>query len=148
LKAEAHEAFAKYFGPLEEICTAPENGARTKHVMYGANRPVDGRDGLLPDSKMHFYTDQCYYRIPAKITSLYTMEVPGMGGNTLFLNAYTAYEALSLEMKEWLCGLSAENVYDYERNPTLRPANRAVGIPRFWHLIVIVHPMSGELFYR
>ena len=80
LKAEAHETFTKYFVPLEESRKAPEDGARKKHVMYVANQPVDGKDGLLPDRKMHFHTDQRYYRNPAKITSPCAMEVPGMGG--------------------------------------------------------------------
>jgi taurine dioxygenase len=142
--ADAHEAFAKYFGPLEEVRTAPEDGARTKHVMYVANRPVDGKDGILPDGEMHFHTDQCYYQIPAKITSLYAMEVPSTGGNTLFLNACAAYEALSTEMKERLRGLSAEHVYDYGGNPTLRPDDPAPDAPRYQHPVVIAPPMSGE----
>ena len=65
----------------------------------------------------------------------------------MFLNACAAYEVLWSEMKERLSGLLAENVYDYEANPTVRSANLAAGIPQFWHLIVIVHPMSGEAFY-
>lgn len=142
--ADAHETFAKHFGPLEEVRTAPEDGAQTKHVMYVAKRPVDGKDGILPDGEMHFHTDQCYYQIPAKITFLYAIAVPSIGGNTLFLNACSAYEALSAEMKERLYGLSAEHVYDYGGNPTLRPDDPAPDAPRYQHPVVIAPPMSGE----
>jgi hypothetical protein len=69
---------------LEEVHTAPEDSARTKHLMYVANRPDDGKDSLLPEGEMLFHTDQCYYKILVKITWHYAMEVPGVGGNRWF----------------------------------------------------------------
>lgn len=144
LDAAAHQSFAKLFGPLEEVRTAPEDGARTKHVMYVANRPVDGKEGILPNGEMHFHTDQCYYQVPAKLTSLFAIEVPDVGGNTLFLNAAAAYAELPDAMKDRLRGLHAEHVYDYGGNPTLRPEDPSKDAPRFVHPVVIVHPRSGK----
>ena len=142
--AAAHEAFLLRFGQLEEVRTAPEDGARTRYVMYVANRPVDGKEGILPDGEMHFHTDQCYYQIPARITSLFAMEIPQRGGNTLFLDACAAYEALSSETKSRLRGLSAEHVYDYSGSPTLRSDTLDPNAPRFIHPAVIRHPVSGR----
>lgn len=142
--AEAHERFARRFGPLEEVRTAPEDGARTKHTMYVANRLVDGKEGILPDGEMHFHTDQCYYQIPARITSLYAMEVPHSGGNTLFLNACAAFDALPASMRNRLWNLTAEHVYDYGGNPTLRPTAPAANAPRYTHPLVIAHPVTGR----
>jgi len=142
--AEAHERFARKFGPLEEVRTAPEDGARTKHVMYVANQPVDGKDGILPDGEMHFHTDQCYYQVPARITTLHALEVPRTGGNTLFLSAREAYEALTPELKSRLSGLEAEHVYDYGGSPTLRPDKPSADAPRYVHPVVIRHPGTGR----
>ena len=143
-EAKAHERFAKKFGPLEEVRTAPEDGARTKYVMYVANRPVDGKEGILPDGEMHFHTDQCYYQVPARITTLHALEIPKVGGNTLFLSAREAYDALTPDMKSRLAGLEAEHVYDYGGSPTLRPDSPNADAPRFVHPVVIQHPGTGR----
>ena len=47
MDAEGHERFAGLFGILEEVRTAPSDGARTKHVMYVAN-PVSYTHLTLP----------------------------------------------------------------------------------------------------
>ncbi len=35
---------------------------------------------------MQFHSEQCYYERPGKLTMLYALEVPPVGGNTLFAN--------------------------------------------------------------
>ena len=55
--------------------------------------------GALPDGEMHFHTDQCHQERPAKASMLYAIEIPSHGGNTLFANAYLAYETLPAEVQ-------------------------------------------------
>ena len=87
-------------------------------VMLISNIREDGKPiGALPDGEMHFHTDQCHQEMPAKATMLYAIEIPSQGGNTLFANAYTAYETLPDDIKRRLDGRKALNAYDYDTTP-------------------------------
>ena len=49
----------------------------------------DGRViGAHPDGEMMWHTDTPYLRNPHKATTLYGVEIPRVGGNTLFSNQY------------------------------------------------------------
>src|SRR6266508_2170863 len=82
------------FGELAPIHTT-HHSAGSKAVMYIGNRKKDGKIvGALPLGEMQFHTDQCYQERPAMATMLYSIEIPQVGGNTLFANGYKAWEAL------------------------------------------------------
>jgi taurine dioxygenase len=99
--------------------------------------------GALPDGEMHFHSDQCHQERPATASMLYSLEVPSKGGNTLFANAYLAYETLPSEIKAKIEGRKALNAYDYDNASTLRGTRLREGIPSFWHPIVRTHPATG-----
>jgi taurine dioxygenase len=100
--------------------------------------------GALPDGEMHFHSDQCHQERPATASMLYSLEVPSKGGNTLFANAYLAYETLPSEIKAKIEGRKALNAYDYDNASTLRGTRLREGIPSFWHPIVRTHPATGK----
>lgn len=56
----------------------------------------------------HF--DGSNYKIPPKATMLYALELPPVGGDTMFANMYDAYETLSDGMKTLLAPLRGLNV--------------------------------------
>ena len=94
LSEEDEVRFAERFGPPAVIHTKQ---FIQKHpaVMLISNIREDGKPiGALPDGEMHFHSDQCYQERPAMASMLYAIEVPSKGGNTLFANAYAAYETL------------------------------------------------------
>jgi taurine dioxygenase len=69
--------------------------------------------GSLPDGEMHFHHDMLHAEIPHKGTLLYSVEIPSVGGNTLFANGYAAYDALPAELKAKLEGCKSINHYNY-----------------------------------
>src|SRR6185437_8813318 len=90
-------------------------------VMLISNIREDGKPiGALPDGEMQFHTDQCHQERPAMASMLYAIELPKVGGNTLFANAYTAYETLPEHIKQRLAGRKALNAYDYDTGATIR----------------------------
>src|SRR5262249_55806523 len=91
---------------------------------------------------MHFHTDQCHQEIPAKATMLYAIEIPSQGGDTLFANAYTAYETLPEDIKQRIAGRRAFNAYD--QDTTLRSANYDNARASCWHPAVRTHPATGR----
>ena len=89
LSADAQAEFAARFGELDQ---------------YPFMTPVDGSDYVIPiikepDAEMNFggdwHTDTSYKECPPKATLLYAVEVPPVGGDTLFADATSAYESLS-----------------------------------------------------
>jgi taurine dioxygenase len=136
--------FAESFGPPAVIHT-PKFATRHPAVMLISNIREDGKPiGALPDGEMHFHTDQCYQERPAMASMLYAIEVPSEGGNTLFANAYAAYEALPGDIKRRIDGRRALNAYDYDTAAMKRGTKLADGVPSYAHPAVRTHPATGR----
>src|SRR3984893_3999977 len=100
LDEESQVRFAETFGAPAKTTSGRAFSTKHPSVMLISNIREDGKPiGALPDGEMHFHSDQCHQEIPAKATLLYAIEVPSKGGNTLFANAYSAYEALPEDLK-------------------------------------------------
>lgn len=136
--------FAEKFGPPAKIHT-PQFRRQHPAVMLISNIREDGKPiGALPDGEMQFHTDQCHQEIPAKASMLYAIEIPSVGGNTLFANAYMAYETLPADIKHRIEGRKALNAYDYGTAATIRKAEVPAGAPSFAHPVVRTHPATGR----
>jgi taurine dioxygenase len=144
LSEEDQVRFAQRFGPLAKIHTRQFVRAHPA-VMLISNIREDGKPiGALPDGEMHFHSDQCYQERPAMGTMLYALEVPRQGGNTLFANAYTAYETLPDAVRRRIDGRRALNAYDYDTASTKRGTRLAEGVPFHVHPVVRTHPATGR----
>jgi taurine dioxygenase len=136
--------FAQRFGPIA-YSTRGHYQSKNPAIMIISNIREDGKQiGALPDGDMHFHTDQCHQERPAMATMLYSVEVPSVGGNTLFANAYRAYETLPDELKRRIEGRKALNAYDYDVAATTRGTKLREGVPHYWHPIVRTHPATGR----
>jgi taurine dioxygenase len=136
--------FAERFGPPAKIHT-PQFVRSHPAVMLISNIRENGEAiGALPDGEMQFHTDQCHQEIPAKASMLYAIEVPRVGGNTLFANAYLAYETLPADIKRRIEGRKALNAYDYDTAATIRKAEVPAGAPCYAHPVVRTHPATGR----
>lgn len=136
--------FAAMFGELQAVRSATHLIGENQFVMHVANRPVDGKPGILPKGEMQFHADQCYYECPCRATLLHAMEVPRRGGHTLFLDTGKAYAALPDGEKARLDAWRVLNVYDYGGNPTVKGDGVDPEAPRFVHPLVVQHPVTGE----
>jgi taurine dioxygenase len=136
--------FAEYFGPPAVIHTRQFVRSHPA-VMLISNIREDGKPiGALPDGEMQFHTDQCHQERPAMASMLYAIEVPETGGNTLFANAYAAYETLPAEIKQRILGRRALNAYDYDNAATIRGAAVRDDVPAYAHPVVRTHPATGR----
>ena len=121
--------FAECFGPLAKVVNVQSTTGHPS-VMLISNIRKDGKPiGALPDGEMQFHTDQCYLERPAMASMLYAIEVPSVGGDTLFANAYSAYETLPADIKRKLV----------KRGTRLRD-----GVPHYVHPVVRTHPGTGR----
>jgi taurine dioxygenase len=136
--------FGERFGP-PAVSHTRRYTTTNPAVMLISNIRENGQlIGALPDGEMHFHTDQCHQERPAMASMLYSLEVPNRGGNTLFANAYLAYETLPEPMQKQLEGRKALNAYDYDNAAMRRGTQLLDGIPSCWHPIVRTHPATGR----
>lgn len=136
--------FGERFGP-PAVSHTRRFTTKNPAVMLISNIRENGElIGALPDGEMNFHTDQCHQERPAMASMLYSLEVPSQGGNTLFANAYLAYETLPEAMKRKVEGRRALNAYDYDNASTIRGTKLRDGIPSYWHPIVRTHPATGR----
>jgi taurine dioxygenase len=134
--------FAAYFGPPATIHRFRQANPA---VMLISNIRQDGKlIGALPDGEMQFHSDQCHQQRPAMASMLYAIEVPSVGGNTLFANAYSAYETLPAAIRQRIDGARALNAYDYDSGATIRSTKVAADAPSCVHPVVRTHPATGR----
>ncbi len=78
-------------------------------------------------------------------TILYMLEVPPVGGDTLFANMYAAWESLSAPMRRMLEGMSALHDGEYVYRGRYEGAVEEGKVyPRSEHPVVRTHPVSGR----
>ena len=69
--------------------------------------------GALPDGEMMFHHDMLHADIPHTATLLYAVEIPSVGGNTLFASGNSAYDTLPEDLRAPLEGQKAFHHYNY-----------------------------------
>jgi len=149
LSADDQLRFAKMFGKgdgaMRQAKTVGGKRTGTRGVMLVSNIRENGKPiGVLPDGEMQFHSDGAHRDSPYRATTLYAIEIPSKGGNTLFANLYAAYDALSQEMKDRIADLKTQFVYDYDAQERSLTDDEDSGLPRAEHDLVRVHPATGK----
>ena len=145
-------AFAKKFGRPEPHVIDQFHHPEHADILILSNVRKNGAPTGLADAGTYFHTDYSYLDIPARATTLYSIQVPKVGGDTLFANQYAAYEGLSEEMKKKLKGLTG--LHHYGNRDDLDESSRTVAsvlseeqkqkVAWVRHPIVRRHPVTGR----
>ena len=134
-----HIAFARQFGELEIHPATPKSQSNPEvlHIAHG------------PESKgkeNFWHSDVTWREKPSLGSILKAVEVPAVGGDTLFANMVMAYELLPDDVKELIAGRMA--VHDIARVFAGRLNKSAEELreryPPMEHPIVRTHPETGE----
>lgn len=152
LTAGEFVAFARRFGPPEPHVIDQFHHPDEPDILILSNRRKDGEPIGLADAGTYFHTDYSYLQVPARATTLYSIEVPRHGGNTLFADQYAAWEGLPAAMKRRVDPLVAIHHYGNrnERNDSSRVAaspltpEQKARMPLITHPIVRTHPVTGR----
>ena len=146
----AQVRFGEYFGELGRTLGDYGMNSRTHPaVLYVTNEKENGHYvGALPDGEMFFHSDRCYVARPTIATMLYAIDIPAHGGNTVFANQYTAWQALPDALKRRIEGRDAMNTYEPGiKADNTAPASRATHSAkalRAAHPLVCTHPATGR----
>lgn len=136
---EQHIAFANMFGELE-IHPATPKGQPDPEVLRITHGPGSkGQENM-------WHSDVTWRASPSLGSILRAIELPDVGGDTLFSNMVLAYEDLDDELKDRLSGMTA--VHDIARVFAKRLSKDADRLhekfPPQEHPVVRTHPETGE----
>ena len=145
-------AFSRRFGNLD-VAPNQETGQRFveghPEIYVVSNVVENGRAiGSLGSGEAVWHTDMSYQADPPKASVLYALEVPPRGGDTGFVNMYSAYEALPDTLKARLTGLRVKHDGTYNSGGYVRygviATDDPIAAPGVLHPLVCTHPESGR----
>ena len=144
ITTEQHLAFARNFGELEVHPFAPEKPGYPEVLAITHDRERPGKENT-------WHSDVTWRLEPSLGSILRALEVPEVGGDTLFADMYNAYEGLSDEVKTKIEGKSA--IHDFENfRRGLRKKGKSESeieaynkkYPPAEHPVVRTHPETGR----
>ena len=104
-------AFSRRFGPLEIHVLNKFLLAGHPEVLIVSNIKENGEPIGLGDAGHYWHSDLSYKEKPSLGSLLHAQELPSEGGDTVFANQHTAWEALPDALKALIAPLFAEHTY-------------------------------------
>ena len=139
LTQDQHIAFARGFGALEIHPATPKDQAKREVLRIAHGPGSRGQENM-------WHSDVTWRAEPSLGSVLRAIELPDVGGDTLFANMNMAYEDLDTGLKEELCTLTA--VHDIARVFAKRlkkdPSALHEQFPPQEHPVIRTHPETGE----
>ena len=145
-------AFARQFGRPEPHVIDQFHHPEHADILILSNVQKNGKPTGLADAGTYFHTDYSYLDVPARATTLYSIQVPSKGGDTLFADQYAAYDGLPQSMKKRIENLIA--LHHYGNRDDLDKSSRTVAsvltaeqeAKMAWvrHPVVRTHPVTGR----
>jgi taurine dioxygenase len=140
LTAQTHAALARQFGPLEVHPLLMSNTADPALARFQKDATTSGFENV-------WHHDVTWRPEPSIAAILHAIDVPPVGGDTLFADMYAAYDSLDGEIKTEIEGLDA--VHDFTHAfgghvPTAKVAELQAMHPSVHHPVVCTHPVTGR----
>jgi taurine dioxygenase len=144
ITTEQHLAFARLFGKLEVHPFAPHKEGYPEVLAITHGPGNRGRENA-------WHSDVTWRAEPSLGSILRAVEVPPVGGDTLFADMYAAYEGLSDAVKEKIEGRNAIHDFAHFRIGMRKRGKSEAEIeafnrqyPEVEHPIVRTHPETGR----
>src|SRR5262245_52656220 len=144
-------SFARQFGSPEPHVIDQFHHPEHADILILSNVQKDGKPTGLADAGTYFHTDYSYLDVPARATTLYSIQVPRVGGDTLFADQYAAYDDLSPGLKKQIRALVG--LHHYGNRDNLDEATRTVAsvlteeqkgrVTWVKHPVARKHPVTG-----
>lgn len=144
ITTEEHLDFARQFGELEVHPFAPHKEGHLEVLAITHNRERPGKENL-------WHSDVTWRECPSLGSVLRAVEVPDVGGDTLFSDMYAAYDGLSDDVKKKVDGAMAIHDFAHFRVMMAKLGKSAEEIeemnqkyPMVEHPVVRTHPETGR----
>lgn len=142
LSPAQHLAFARRFGDLEIHPFIPSNEERPELVRFNKGVNAAGYEN-------NWHHDVTWRECPSKATILRAIEVPPVGGDTLFADMCTVYEGLTDDLQNEVDDLHAVHswLWAFGKNvPEGREDEIRKLYPDVEHPVVCTHRRTGRQF--
>jgi len=140
IATEDHLAFARRFGELEEHPFIPAKPGYQQIVQFKKNERVIGVENI-------WHHDVTWRLRPSLGSVLRAIDVPGIGGDTLFADMYAAYEGLGADVKAKIDGAFAVHDFSNTFGLAMTPeklAEQREKYPPARHPVVRTHSVTGR----
>jgi alpha-ketoglutarate-dependent taurine dioxygenase len=140
LTPDQHVAFAGRFGELEIHPFIPGNPGRPELVHFEKSAEVGGYENL-------WHHDVTWRDRPSMGAVLHAIEVPAVGGDTLFSDMYAAYDSLDDDTRALVDTLTARHDFmkAFGHNvPDDRRAEMRATYPVVEHPVTLTHQGTGR----
>jgi alpha-ketoglutarate-dependent taurine dioxygenase len=120
---------------------------RDEYASFNLDAEHPLRPNVRPRPRVGWHIDITFVANPNSVTFLRGVEIPAVGGDTLFANLEALYESLSPSLRGYLDTLQAIHVRDdasVGRPPGPRFDGREPGPFAALHPLVRVHPETGQ----
>lgn len=154
LTASQFLAWANRFGKPEPHVLDQFHHPDYPNILILSNVVENGKALGLADGGAYWHTDYSYPEIPARATTLYSLQAPKNGGDTMFADQMSAWYDLPEVMKKRIDRLVG--VHHYGNRDDLDVKSRTVafppdekqkaarGIKFLHHPLVRRHPLTGR----
>jgi taurine dioxygenase len=154
LEPESFLEFANRFGKPEPHLLDQFHHPEYTDILVLSNVKKNGKPIGLADGGTYWHSDYSYLEIPARATLLYSIQVPNVGGDTLFADQEQAYEDLPKAMKKRIGAMVTLNIYgnrdeldQASRTSAFAPTQEQKekrGATLIRHPLVRRHPYTGR----
>jgi taurine dioxygenase len=152
ITAAQFAAFARRFGPPQPHVIDQFHHPEDSNILILSNVKKNGQPTGLQDAGSYFHTDYSYLAVPARATTLYSLVVPKVGGETLFANQQAAYDDLPQAMKKTIEPLYGIHHYGNrndqdEKSRTVASVltdEQKAKMPLITHKVARPHPVTGR----
>jgi taurine dioxygenase len=139
-----HAAFAAHWGPLEAHpfikMHTEQDDAKPEVVRFEKGPDLGGFENV-------WHSDVTWREVPSLGSVLRAIEVPAVGGDTMWADMCAAYDGLNDATKQRIEGLVAEHDWLYSFGLGMKPEERdelRKDFPPARHPIVRTHPGTGR----
>jgi taurine dioxygenase len=144
ITTDQHLDFARNFGGLEVHPFAPEKPGYPEVLAITHNRESRGKENV-------WHSDVTWREQPSLGSILRAIEIPPLGGDTLFADMYAAYDGLSDEIKAKIEGAYAVHDFAHFRKLLVKQGKTPEEVeafnklyPMMEHPVVRTHPETGR----
>jgi taurine dioxygenase len=131
--------FGARFGVVDDNSTVKHRDPENPHVTMLTSKPFEGKPWEGFKNGENWHTDRSFWTNPTSYTMLYAVEMPDVGGNTLFANQCASYESLSPKLREFVDTLQAIHLQTRKAS-----AMMARQFPAVVHPLARPHPETGR----
>ena len=147
-----HVAFSRRFGSLETHVISEALLEGYPEIYVVSNVVEDGKPKGRPYAGTYWHSDLSYKEVPAMGSMMYALQIPEIGGDTMFANMYLAYDTLSVGLQRMLAQLSAVHDFGHADNRYFSKRGAAARLneaekkktPPVEHPVVRTHPETGN----